>query len=369
VPDLTSNFPLFLSPGARKKPRPSPSSPPPDILGVAHWKAEWDSGATFYNNYFTPLSLTGDSSDYYDCSYGIDAYVSLFEATGLTSYLTSAITLVNNMIGDAAISSSLGPEAFGDSFLGWVTQRPEVPGQEVPLYESYAWRYACRLLTALKNNAAAYADSTLKAHYDSILAFTEVNIFDKWYTRGLNSYIYRQNTNMASHWAYISCHLRRHTLDATRQTRCDTIRSNIDSVGIPNYSNDSLHAKLEASLGRALSGAYSWESDWNSTALPGQDVAHACGEITWICESKDYYSVWSQIDIDRLTKTLTDLIMPGPANYVDGTGAGNGWIADGWPKLGRFSLTAQQALEAYTASTPGQFYASMCANAARWGVA
>jgi hypothetical protein len=350
-------------------PTASPTPSAPDILGVAYWKGQFDGQATSFANYNTPKSTTGDSMDYYDMAYGVDGYVSMFEATGQTSYLTSAITLVNNVIADAVVSSSLGPAAFGDSFLGWVTQRPDLVGEEVPLFESYCWRYVTRLLTALKNNSVVYANPTFKAHYDSILAFTEVNIFDKWYTRGLNSYIYRQNTNMASHWAYIACHLRQHTLNSTRQTRCDTIRSNIDSVGIPNYSNDSMRAKMTASLGRALSGAYSWDSDWTATARPGQDSSHACGEITWICESLDYFTVWNATDVARFGKTLTDLIMPTHATYVDGTGSGTGWIADGWPKLGRFSVAIQQALEGYDVQSQGQYMASMCENARRWGVA
>ena len=126
----------------------------------------------------------------------------------------------------------------------------------------------------------------------------------------MNSYIYRQNSNMASHWAYISLHLRRHTLDVTRQGRCDTIRRNIDSLGIPNYGGDSLRAKMNASLDRAMAGAYSWDSDWQATSRPGQDTGHACAEITYICESLDNTSVWNATDVNRFGVTLTQLIMP-----------------------------------------------------------
>jgi hypothetical protein len=232
--------------------------------------------------------------------------------------------------------------------------------------ESYCWRYVTRLLTAIKANPAAFVSH--RAEYNQILAFTERNIFDKWYTRGLNSYIYRQNSNMASHWAYISLHLREHTLDVTRQERCDTIRRNIDSLGIPNHGGDSLRAKMNASLNRATAGAYSWDSDWRTTSRPGQDTPHACAEITYICESLDNTSVWNATDVNRFGATLTKLIMPRKAAFVDGAGTGSGWIADGWPKLGRFSVAIQQALETYGMQGQGQYMASMAANAKRWGV-
>ena len=344
----------------------TPSAPLPSIKGSAYWRGQVDSDATFFWNYFLPKSQSNDSMDYYDMAYGVDGYVSMFEATGATAYLDRAVTLVQNMIANAAPSTSLGSNAFRDGFAGWVSQRPDVRGKEVPLFESFCWRYVTRLLTALTANPATFVSR--RPAYDQILAFTEQNIFDKWYTRGVNSYIYRQNSNMASHWAYISLHLRRHTLDVTRQGRCDTIRRNIDSLGIPNYGGDSLRAKMNASLDRAMAGAYSWDSDWQATARPGQDTGHACAEITYICESLDNTSVWNATDVNRFGVTLTQLIMPRKAAAVDGTGTGNGWIADGWPKLGRFSIPIQKALETYGVQGQGQYMASMAANAKRWGV-
>ena len=336
------------------------------IKSSAYWRGKFDEQATYFWNYNLPKSQSEDSMDYYNMAYGVDGYVSMFEATGATAYLDSAVTLVTNMIDNAAPSTSLGSSAFRDGYSGWISQQPDVLGEEVPLYESYCWRYVTRLLTAIKANPATFVSH--RAEYNQILAFTERNIFDKWYTRGLNRYIYRENSNMASHWAYISLHLRKHTLDVTRQGRCDTIRCNIDTLGIPNWGGDSLRAKMTASLNRAMAGAYSWDSGWRTTSRPGQDTSHACAEITYICESLDNTSVWNATDVNRFGATLTKLIMPRKAAAVDGTGTGSGWIADGWPKLGRFSVPIQQALETYGVQGQGQYMASMAANAKRWGV-
>jgi len=336
----------------------------PLVKSVAYWKAEFDDQANAFKNYNLPKSQSADSMDYYDMAYGVDGYVSMFEATGLTTYLDEALTLVNNMVNDAVISSSLGPNAFGDSYLGWVSQRADVIGEEVPLFESYCWRYVCRLLTAIKNNSAVYAASLYKTQYDAILAFTEQHIFDKWYARSANSYIYRSRTHMASHWSYIALHLRRHTLNSTRQSRCDTIRANIDSVGLSNFANSSLKSQMQ--LGVVSSNAYFWSDVWGSTARPGQDVAHGNAVLAYIVEARDYGTTWTQTDIERFGETLSKVIMPTQPEFVDGTGAnGTGWIADGFVKLGRFLPSIQYSLETYSVQGQGQYMAAMAENARR----
>ena len=171
-------------------------------------------------------SRTGDSYSYYDMAHGVDGYVAMFEATGDEGYLDEALgRLIDNAISDATPSLTLGPLAFKDSYKGWISHHSEVAGQEVAFYESYLWRYVCRLVRALRSNKSTYGQSGYRRQYDAILAFTEANIFDKWYVRGVDRYIYRQNTNMAAHWAYVALHLRLHTNDAVRQARCYTIHN------------------------------------------------------------------------------------------------------------------------------------------------
>ena len=65
----------------------------------------------------------------------------MFEATGATAYLDSAVTLVTNMINNAAPSTSLGSNAFGDGYSGWISQTSDVLGEEVPLYESVSYTH------------------------------------------------------------------------------------------------------------------------------------------------------------------------------------------------------------------------------------
>jgi len=286
----------------------------------------------------------------------------MFEATGSAAYLDKALELVSNVINNAIPSKSLGAGAYRDGYSGWVSQRSDVRGCEVPLFESYCWRYVTRLLTAMRNNKTVFANPTYRSKYDWILAFTEKNIFDKWYARGANANIYRQNTHMASHWAYISLHLRRHTSNTTRQARCDAIRSRIDSAGLPNYGG-SLKGQLR--LGSVASGAYYWDDAWGSTSRPGQDVAHGNAVIAYVVEGRDYGRTWTAADMAAFSATLTKIVTPRRPTYVDGTGTGTGWLADGFVKLGRFSASVQIALESHDVQGQGQYMAAMAANARR----
>jgi len=371
---ITSNVGVTaVKPGATSLARPpvvTGLGSAPSIQSSAYWKGRFDSVSAGEYSIALGKSQTADSFQYYNMSYYVDAFVSMFEATGNTSlYLDKVLTLVNNMINDSQLSSSMPGSQFHDGYRGWITS-DEGLGNEQALDEFFVWRHVTRLLLAMRNNATVFANPTYKSQYDTILAFTEVNIWDKWYARGPNTWMYRSVTHISCHIAIIAVHLRQMTLNTTRQQRCDTIRSNIESIGLPGYLPDNMRSKITASLGRALAGAYSWNSLWNNTSRPGQDVDHGAAVIYFLCEMIDYNTgVWNQTDVDRFQKTLTQLIMPPIAAYVDGTGGpSTGWLVDGWVKLGRFSVPAQQALDVWTHALGAQYFGAMCVNAKRWGV-
>ena len=336
-----------------------------DGLGVAYWKARFDQRQEHFSNFNLPRSQTADSAQYYDMAYGVDGYVSMFEATGSLLNLNAALELVLNVIADAEPSQELGPGAFGDTYHGWVSQRPDVAGEEVALFESYCWRYVCRLLTALRANKSVFSVEHYRTQYDAILAFTEDHIFDKWYSRGADSYIYRQNTNMAAHWAYIALHLWQHTQSPTRQIDCEIVHDNIVLTGLPNYKSASLKDQLL--VNSAVPGSYVRSEIWGVAGAAPQDVSHANGEVAYIVEGRDYSSLWTDSDIAHLIGTLTKVIMAGQPLNVDGTGQGTGWIADGFVKLGRFSAAAQKALEVYEPQGQSQYIAAMAENSRRLG--
>jgi hypothetical protein len=286
----------------------------------------------------------------------------MFEATRDTAYARQSLHYINNMIATARPSSSLASSSFHDQFAGWTSTSNN--GEETPLYESYAWRYVTRLLRVMKPTIST-VDPDLRAQYEHVLAFTENNIFDKWFTRGANKYIYRSRTHMAAHWASIALDLSLLTTDPGRRARCLEIVRNIDDH-LPNYPS-SLRGQLRPSS--SDSTAYWWSDVWGETGGPGQDIAHGNGVIAYVVEARDVNAGWSSDELTRFSRTLTDFVIrPGSYHprYVDGSGHDRGGIADGFVKLGRYDRAVQSALQAYPVQN-FQYYASMAVNAEKLG--
>jgi hypothetical protein len=282
----------------------------------------------------------------------------MFEATGDFSYARQGLLYATNMIASAKPSRSLRTSSFKDGYLGWVSA--ENGDDETPLFESYAWRYVTRLLRLLQP-VLSQAPSDLQAQYAAVLKFTETNIVKKWLARGANDYIYRSRTHIAAHWAMIALDVSRLTADPTLRARCEEIVSNIDDH-LPNYDS-SLRAQLKPNPREP--DAYWWSDVWGEFDRPGQDVSHGSGVIAYVVESRDLDADWTAEEVAHFSRTLTGFVLGSggrfPA-YVDGTGQDNGWLADGWVKLGRYDPSVQAVLEGYPVQNE-QFYAAMADNA------
>jgi hypothetical protein len=328
---------------------------------MSYWKSQFDSGDAKYVSQNLPLSKSGDSWDHYNLAYAIDAETSMYQATGQSQYLDHALAYVQNMIATAKPSSTFAGSQFRDGYRGWVSQRSDVRGQEVPLFESYAWRYATQLLVDMRSNPTTYNNASYRAQYNSILAFAQTNIFDKWFHRGANAYLYRNRTHMAAHWAYIASNLSRLETSSTRLAQEKTVVSNID-LHLPNASS-SLKAQMKPSP--VNPNAYFWSDVWGSTSRPGQDVAHGNGVISYVVAAHDAGNPdWTASDMAKFSATLTTAVTPAgraPAAYVDGSGSGTGWVSDGFVKLGRYSSAVQKHLE--SANLTYQVIANMALNA------
>jgi hypothetical protein len=151
------------------------------------------------------------------------------------------------------------------------------------------------------------------------------------------------------------------TQDPTRQARCVTVYTNIDQH-MPNYSS-SLRQQFQANP--AAPAAYVWGSYWGPYTGAGdpnvQDVPHANGEVSYIIAAHDLGIEWTNADITALSHTLTDVIWRTNGTFaanVDGSGVGNGVIADGFMKLGRYNANIQLLLQTYKGSTSDNYYAT-----------
>lgn len=339
-----------------------PDRQPDALRPVAEWERlflnRWDAEHT---SSFLPMSLSTDSWDFYGLAYGVDGNVAMFRATGKTQYLNRALLYANNMVASARPSNTLGSN-FHDAYLGWKSQRSDVMNQEVPLFESYCWRYVTQLLRAIRENPSVYGQKHYRKQYKSLLEFTEKNIFEKWFARGPNSYIYRENTHMTAHWALISLNLSRLTKDATRKANYLAVLDNINHH-LPNYPSSMRRQMITSPVNAA---AYFWSDRWNSFSRPGQDVAHGNGVMAYIVEGRDAVVEWTDADIRKFVVTLNSVVWPSAtryANYVDGSSVGNGWFNDGFVKLGRYDANLQLRLEKHTVGQNTQFYGNGALNA------
>jgi hypothetical protein len=339
-----------------------PKAPPPlssPLQPVSHWEQAfldtWDDELGTSSK----LSTSGDSWDQYELSYSVDSNTAMFRATGETRYLDRALLYIDNVVAKARVSSSLKTSQYHDGYLGWLSRQEQ--NTEVPLFESYFWRYATTTLRAMRQTPAVYNDPRYRGEYDRLLSFAEVNIFQKWYGRGADDNIYRSATHMASHWALIALNLSVITTDDKRRAQYRTVVDNID-LHLPNTSS-SLQQQL---IRNPVDGsAYFWSDEWGSFRRPGQDVSHGNGVIAYVVEARDQGGNWTATDIERFSALLTTVLQPHDGNfpaYVDGSGQDNGWIADGFVKLGRYSPAVQRWLEQYP-QVNDQFFANMALNA------
>ena len=331
-------------PTATPTPTSTPTQPALNLQPVSFWESRFLSvWQKEHDAYFNDWATGNDSYWYYFLSYAIDGNTAMYEATGKTQYLDRALYYIDEVIRDARRSSTLSTSQFKDSYMGWLSV--EDGNLEIALRESVMWRYVTKLLRVIHDTPALYNNSGYRSTYDSLLAFTETNIWDKWYSRGTN-WLYRSRTHMASHWAYIAYDL---SLISTRTSKIPQYREvyqNIDA---------DLRAQIIANpIDRT---AYFWDSVWDSYARPGQDTSHGNHVVSYIVESYTHGSTfWKAADITGLRNVLMNVIWDGNRadprfnGYLDGTDPTKGyWQADGWVKLGRLDPEVQRMYENYAA--------------------
>ncbi|MEU8812977.1 hypothetical protein [Actinoplanes sp. NPDC048796] len=328
-------------------PEPIRESPATEagIKPVSHWAGVFGQGWDFQYGSSLPQSRSGDSWDHYNLSYTLDALVAMFRATRERRYLDRALEFAENVMAAAVPSKSLAGSRFKDGYLGWPSSMNGEDGDEIPLYESYFWRYATGLLAAMRESAMVMADRGYQARFDRLLAFAGTNVFTKWYERGADDFVYRERTHMAAHWALIARHLDVLTPDA----RYQAVRTEIDR----RLRDQMRRSPVEPT-------AYFWSDVWGSAKRPGQDVGHGNGVMAYVVESRS----WTAADLAAFSAVLP-VIWPGGRDYrayVDGTGSDNGWLADGFVKLGRSSPSVQRRLEDHQVVND-QFAANMALNA------
>jgi hypothetical protein len=339
-----------------------PSRATRELRSVAGWAAQFDRSWHRERPAALALSRSADSWDHYSLSYSVDALTAAYRATGRAAYADEALRLVANVVATAVPSDRLPGSQFHDRFAGWASQRPDLRGQEVPLFESYFWRYATTLLRVVRDTPALYGDPGRRLRYSTLLRFARHDVMAKWLERGAADNIYRSRTHMAAHWALIATNLAALTTDRAARSSYRSVVAQIDS-DLPNHPS-SLHRQLVQRSG--AEGAWFWSDVWGSVQPPGEDVAHANGVIAYVVEAHDLGSSWTDRDVAGFVRAFNDVIWPREgqaAEYVGGSGRGTGWFSDGFVKLGRYAPGLQQRLERHRPAN-AQFFANGALNAA-----
>lgn len=336
------------------------------LMTIAAWESRFRERMANEHLENLDLAESGDSFLHYQLAYAIDGFAAQYEATGNTEYLNHALTYIWEVMASAVVSSEIPNSQYRDDFKGWGASRhpdPKIDGEEYPLFESYFWRYVARLLRVMDEQGITRQQSSYQAAYDDVLAFLEVQIFDKWYARGQGN-IFRSRTHMASHWAYIALELSRLTKDGERRQKAITIGQKISQSIKDNIKNHP-----------SVPGGYFWDSVWESEARPGQDVNHGNAVVSYVVEAVELGEDWTLKDIRALSLTFQEVIWrvddqgeASFAGYVDGSGQGNGWFSDGFIKLGRFNPDIQRKLENHSVGRSTQFFGNGALNAKRLGV-
>jgi hypothetical protein len=348
--------------------RPSSLPPVAAFTGTLRTAEEWASMFAEQWRGERPvaeaLSTSADSWDHYNLSYDVDALTAAYLATGRTEYIDEGLRLLDNVMSTARRSADLPTSDHRDDYLGWVSA--EEGGREVPLYESYLWRYATGLLRVIEQDPLLRQDPTRQARYGAALAFAERNIFEKWQLRGADDNIFRSRTHMAAHWALIALELSQITTDADRRrTYLDTMHA-IDT----DMPNEPSSLREQVRLNPRYPTAYVWSDEWGKTGGRAQDVSHGNAVIAYVVAANAARSDWTDVDMHRFLQTFTLAVWPATprkgqpegADSVDGKGVGNGWFSDGFVKLGRFDPELQRRLETHDVGRSVQFLANNALN-------
>jgi|SRR5690554_405905 len=331
----------------------APSLAVAQLKSVDYWELAFIKKSEQNYKKSKKLSTSADSRQFYDLAYYIDANVAMYKATKRTIYLDQAVGYVKDMINEAKLSSNLSKSQYKDGFYGWANftaPKEKNYGKEIPLYESYCWRYVSDLLYIIKKEKLN-EDKAFKEDYDQIYNFTVENIYNKWLSRGKEN-LYRSNTHMMSHWVKISMNLYLLTGDEKYKIIIDDFLNKF-------RNNQKIY------ISKAVSATVKWKSDWRNKNNNFQDISHGNAVIDVMIALYDNNLGVSKTEIDQLIILFDKVIWKSKssfAKYVDGSGKGSGWFTDGFIKLGRYNADLQRRIESHNKGRSVQFFANGALN-------
>jgi hypothetical protein len=365
-----------------------------------------------YYGWATHNSRTNTSDEKYYLAYYIDAFATMYDATGDTEYLDRAIILIRNVIRSSRVISTIpnitstyhSSDSPPNFYKGWLSGDGSSDNlKEGVLNEVFLFRYVTKLLRIMKKNNV-HEDILYYKDYARILDFTEKHIWDKWYKRCYENtpqrWVYLETTHMASHWAYLALNLNY----VSNKNNCQYLEvfNNISYKGFPhnttmngtnNYNIKGASLRSQVDYNSAIYQNFSWiHMTWDqildSTGIQNyiQDVSHANAVIALIDESYLLGMHWNEGDINDMVNFAKNVVIdnngftdnflncPPPSIAVPiCVGAlGSGFDqADGFIKLGKYDCDLQaeyenrlvQMISFLPHLTELNTYAQLCLNA------
>lgn len=312
---------------------------------------------SYYSGYrgFAPLKVdwlkfsnSDRITDLQPLSYGLDAILAMYETTDSICYIDDAITITNNNIKRSQVTDLIPGNRFKfkDSYRGWIEDGTDTSSvvyhTETELSEIYFYQYVSRLLKDIHNNRKLYKNERYRNFYNRTLDFIEINIWDKWESRGekfnTNKYYYfsLDRSHMASHWTYTAAELYFLTKSEKRKS------AYLAFVNLYNSDLESNFHKYDKYI--------SWNQTWYGVNHIGgiiQDVSHGNLVVSYIVEAYDL-GLWKDSDaVQRIVNTLKDKLWDPQdclfRDNIDGTmfelgnkGSVGSFQGDGFVKLTRY---------------------------------
>jgi hypothetical protein len=326
-------------------------------------------------------SSNSDPNGFNFCAEGIDALIAVYQASGNQKYFDDAVTMCQNIAGSATNTNAISNSIYRSkgNFKGWVSKsqsgdKKTLYNQEVPLYESYIFRYFAKLLYVIKTTPAL--SSKCKNEYNTLLDFVETSGWGKWYSRGgnsslKNSYLMRARTHMSAHWGLVALYLSETTNDNTIRQQC---------LSFLNVLNGRLRKNFRVHPTDTKS--YIWNATWDDSrgTTIVQDVSHGNHVVSYIVESYALGKYWKRDDIDKLCNLVKDVLYDDANNSfydtldrsaLNGTTTKGSYQSDGWVKLAKYDSSvynlyvkfAKNKKEVTRYNQDGQFFANMALNA------
>jgi hypothetical protein len=230
------------------------------------------------------------------------------------------------------------------------------------------------MLRHMSYNPVIMGNSTYVSKYNTILAFMEKNIWEKWRSRTSNG-IYYDTVHVLSHWILINMAIAELSTSSANRAIAQTFVNEATYIGMGSYAGSAQghHLRGMMIINPAHPTAYYFSWTTVNYSARADDCGHGSAVLNCIAEQYDKRYVWTAADMDKFAGMVRDVILADTSSpytypyYIDGsTGstAGDGWIPDGGNTMGRYSISCQQRLENHRVGSLSTIYGCGCLAAA-----